>query len=33
MFASKKFWRFLEIVTGAGFLFSLEMLLLLYIFF
>ena len=33
MFRKKGFWRFWEMVAGAGFLFSLELLLLLYIFF
>lgn len=33
MFKSKSFWRFLEMVTGASFLFSMELLLLLYVFF
>jgi len=33
MLQKKGFWRFLELVTGAGFLFSAELLLLLYIFF
>jgi len=33
MFRKKGFWRFLEMVTGAGFLFSFEVLLVLYIFF
>ena len=33
MWRKKRFWRFMEMVTGAGFLFSVELLLLLYIFF
>lgn len=33
MLRKKAFWRFMEMVTGAGFLFSIELLLLLYIFF
>jgi len=33
MFRSRSFWRFLEMVTGAAFLFSVELLVLLYIFF
>jgi|GEM_PF-5256765 hypothetical protein len=33
MLRKKAFWRFIEMVTGAGFLFSIELLLLLYIFF
>lgn len=33
MFRKQSLWRFLELVTGAGFLFSLELLLILYLFF
>ncbi len=33
MFSGKGFWKFSKMVTGAGFLFSVEMLVLLYIFF
>lgn len=32
MFKQKGFWRFLKLVTGIGFLFSLEFLLLVYLF-
>ena len=33
MFSGNRFWRFSKMVTGASFLFSVEMLALLYIFF
>ena len=33
MWRKKGFWRFMEMVTGAGLLFSIELLFLLYIFF
>ena len=33
MFRKKGFWNFLKIVTGIGFLFSLELLLFVYVFF
>ncbi len=33
MFRSKGFWSFLKLVTGIGFLFSIELLILLHLFF
>jgi hypothetical protein len=33
MLRKKGFWRFLQMVIGAGFLFALELLLLLHVFF
>ncbi len=33
MLSGKGFWRFMKMVTGAGFLFSVEMLVLLYVLF